>query len=183
MTSEPFNTTDLELLAQAYFDCRLDRAEELALKRLLTESPLHSPLLDSCRAAMGLETAMARAGRRRRRSPRAVWISAAASVAVILAIIPAINTHEADNSCIVYVSGHRITDPEAAEGVALREMEADMRSLRSIMREAETSRNISSAHSGSHIVESVSPRYATTSSCSDQNRNDTATTFKSIKSI
>ena len=132
---------------------------------------------------MGLETALARAGRKRRRTSRTVWISAAASVAVILAIIPAINTHEADNSCIVYVSGHRITDPEAAEGMARREMEADMRSLRSVMREVESSRNISSAYSESPSAP-ASSCYGTASSGSVHSCNhDTASTFKSIKSI
>lgn len=46
----------LELLVQAYFDCELNRREEEDLKAVLLFAEAHSPLIDECRLAMGLES-------------------------------------------------------------------------------------------------------------------------------
>ncbi len=46
----------LERLAQAYFDCELNRREEEELKAVLLFAEAHSALIDECRLAMGLES-------------------------------------------------------------------------------------------------------------------------------
>ena len=50
-------TQELEALAQAWFDGLLTREEESVLKRVLSDTAPHSPLLDECRLAMGFESA------------------------------------------------------------------------------------------------------------------------------
>ena len=49
-------TQELEALAQAWFDGLLTREEESVLKRVLSNTAPHSPLLDECRLAMGFES-------------------------------------------------------------------------------------------------------------------------------
>ena len=78
-------TQELEALAQAWFDGLLTREEESVLKRVLSDTAPHSPLLDECRLAMGFESA-ARHCRQRSPRRRRIWMPAAASAAVAIGL-------------------------------------------------------------------------------------------------
>lgn len=143
MTSDSGNITpqELEQLARAYFDCRLDRTEETALKKILADSPHHSPLLDDCRTTMGLETTLARSQRPRRHTLRRIWLPAAASIAVLLAVIPSFHRSAPDNYVAVYIGGELVGDKDKARQMALQEMERDMSFMRQTLHEAEITKD------------------------------------------
>lgn len=119
----------LEKLAQAYFDCELSRREEEEFKAVLLFAGAHSPLIDECRLAMGLEVIAARplasAQTRRRRKYR-YWYAAAACLAAIIiagvAIMVTSSGQLQDNQetvITVYANGKQITDKEQACGIAM----------------------------------------------------------------
>ncbi len=139
----------LERLAKAYFDCELNRREEEDLKAILLFAEAHSPLIDECRLAMGLESIASRpqvqVATIRRRFKFSKWIAAAACLAAI-AVTGVIMMMTAgqlqDNSetvITVYANGKQITDSNRAHDIAMSkynecialakklENEADMR--------------------------------------------------------
>lgn len=127
-----FTLHELETLADAWFDCRLDLNEEKALRTLLATSALHSPALDQCRMAMGLELTAARSrGARHSRPVRRVWLSAAASVALLAGLgFAAFTLMQPSADLIeVYIDGRRVDDPEQARAIAeaqLRQSQAEV---------------------------------------------------------
>lgn len=123
MTDENFTLHELEHLARAWFDCRLDSDEEAALLKALAASRLHSPLLHECRLAMGLETMAARSPRRRTRRAR-TWLGAAASVALLAALgFAAFHGLRADAGIEVYIDGQRVHDSGRARAIAEAQMQ------------------------------------------------------------
>lgn len=139
----------LELLVQAYFDCELNRREEEDLKAVLLFAEAHSPLIDECRLAMGLESIAARPQAHvatvHRRFKFRKWIAAAAcltAVAVtgIVMMTTAGKLQDSSETVItVYANGKRLTDIDRAQDIAMSrynecialakklEYEADMR--------------------------------------------------------
>ena len=138
--NKTLHTAELESLATAFFDCRLDRHEETDLARILAFSDIHTPLLDQCRRAMGLEATLRRSARHKRTSRR-MWIPAAASVAILAAVATAvfIKGYETSGSYItaeVYLSGKRITDTDLAISLATRDMEHELQEFKLAMEDA-----------------------------------------------
>lgn len=132
------NTEELERLADAFFECSLDRHEEIDLARILAFSDVHTPLLDSCRRAMGLEVAVRRLPRKRRVA-RSVWLSAAASVAVLAVVATAVimNGKSVDSlNAEVYMSGKRISDKNLARDLGRRDMESELKAFHKAIEEA-----------------------------------------------
>ena len=120
----------LERLAQAYFDCKLSRREEEEFKAVLLFAGVHSPLIDECRLAMGLEVIAARpqasAAQTRRRRKYRYWIAAAACLtAIVIAGVAIMTTssgqlQDSQEAVItVYANGRQITDKEQARGIAI----------------------------------------------------------------
>ena len=119
----------LELLVQAYFDCELNRREEEDLKAVLLFAEAHSPLIDECRLAMGLESIAARPQAHvatvHRRFKFRKWIAAAAcltAVAVtgIVMMTTAGKLQDSSETVItVYANGKRITDSDQAHDIAM----------------------------------------------------------------
>lgn len=121
-TEEQLTLQQLEALAEAWTDCSLDRNEEKALRKVLAVSKLHSPVLDECRMAMGLETLMSR-NRPRRFLKAGMWMSAAASLALIVVSSLAFSHHLAAREEVrVFVGGQRVSNPEDAREIVNRDM-------------------------------------------------------------
>lgn len=139
----------LERLAQAYFDCELNRREEEELKAVLLFAEAHSALIDECRLAMGLESIAAHpqtsASTVRHRFKFYKWIAVAACLAAIAAtgFFMLTTGEQLQNSSetiiTVYANGKRLTDIDRAQDIAMSrynecialakklEYEADMR--------------------------------------------------------
>lgn len=119
----------LERLAQAYFDCELNRREEEELKAVLLFAEAHSALIDECRLAMGLESIAAHpqtsASTVRHRFKFYKWIAVAACLAAIAAtgIIMLTTGEQLQNNSetiiTVYANGKRLTDIDQAQDIAM----------------------------------------------------------------
>ncbi len=130
---------DLERLADAFFNSSLERHEEADLARVLAFSDVHTPQLDSCRRAMGLEYALKRHSRPTRAFHKR-GIVAAASIAVLAAVSVTIymNGHNQNDTSLraeVYMSGKRISDEKLAVSLARRDMESELKAFRETMEE------------------------------------------------
>ncbi|MDE6334759.1 MAG: hypothetical protein K2L77_08965 [Muribaculaceae bacterium] len=135
------STEELEQLAEAFFNCDLERHEETALARVLAFSDIHSPLLDSCRHALGLESCLKHSRRRTARSSRRIWMTAAASTALLatvsaLILSPGDNRDSHELSAEVYMSGKRVTNCDLARSLALRDMESELKAFNKAMEDA-----------------------------------------------
>lgn len=122
---EDLTLQQLESLAIGYFECRLSRAEEEDLKKVLLLSPLRSDLLDECRLAMGLEATLARSSRQQRKTPVTRWFAVAATAALLLCATtfllrdPAPGLQSAAPCYAeVYINGVKVSDQKVAAGLA-----------------------------------------------------------------
>lgn len=119
----------LEQLVQAYFDCELDRREEEDLKAVLLFAEAHSPLINECRLAMGLENIAARpqahTATSHHRFKFRKWIAAVACLAIvavtgIIMMTTAGPLQDSSETIItVYANGKRITDSNQAHDIAM----------------------------------------------------------------
>lgn len=143
-TDTALNIADLEMLAQAYLDCRLSRREEKELALVLAVSEADSPLLAEARETMGIEMRMAesgntggallvRAGRRHRRAWR---LGAAAACVALLAGAAWMQLRPAEPDVIVVIGGRELSG-SAARAEASRMEAEDMRMMRELMADAE----------------------------------------------
>lgn len=124
--------SQLESLAQAWFDCRLDEPDEAALRRVLSASAARSELLDECRMAMGLELTAARRGAAAA-ARRRLWLRAGAAAAVAVALGFAAFSIPRGEQVEVYVDGHRVDDRARARSIAetrMRQSEEELRQTR-----------------------------------------------------
>lgn len=144
---EDLTLQQLESLAIGYFECRLSRAEEEELKKLLLLSPLRSSLLDECRLEMGLEATVKNSYRRSRRMTPARWLAVAASVTLIfcaatflLRDIPSPCDH-AGYYAEVYVNGVEITDRKAAIVIAEQHRRESLERMDSLLHISIVNRN------------------------------------------
>lgn len=140
-----FSREELEILAQAYLDCRLSRLEEKELELVLSRCRLSSPLLDEARRDMRLHTAMASAGapgavtarRNNLRFPK--WAVAAACLMLILAAGICYHINDSGNSesyaCVI-INGKRLPEKEADEYADKAKAES-MAEFRRILENAE----------------------------------------------
>lgn len=132
---EQLTLEQLEALAEAWTDCSLDRDEEKALRKVLAVSDLHSPVLDECRIAMGIETLISR-NRPHRYKKTGIWMSAAASVALIVVGSLAFSYHlEAREEVVVYVGGQKVTDLKDAREIVNRDMKENKAFIEQTMKE------------------------------------------------
>ncbi len=119
----------LERLAQAYFDCELNRREEEDLKAVLLFAKAHSPLIDECRLAMGLESIASRPQVKVATIHRLFkfrkWIAAAACIAaaavtgVIMMMTAGQLQDNSETVITVYANGKQITDSNRAHDIAM----------------------------------------------------------------
>lgn len=85
-------TAELEELSRQYIDGELDRIEEKELELILLTTDVSTPVIDEVRRTMIIESSLAEMGRRdlkrqrRARIRRSAWLSAAASLVLILGI-------------------------------------------------------------------------------------------------
>jgi hypothetical protein len=129
-----FDIQQLEQLALAYFECSLSRAEEEALKKVLASTAMSSPIINECRAVMGVTAVLRAENKPTRRIAPAVkrfnkkyWLSAAASLAILLtagAILlfsnirldqPTTATTDDGVYAVAYCNGHRLSDEQARQ--------------------------------------------------------------------
>lgn len=144
---EDLTLRQLESLAIDYFECRLSREQEAALRKVLLLSPHSSALIDECRLAMGLEATIRRSipaanaprqEPRPRRSPLA-WLSVAASVAVVITAGSFFASRHHSSTATeyyaeVYVNGRQITDSHEAAAIAERNRAALLARKDSLLR-------------------------------------------------
>lgn len=144
---EDLTLKELESLANDYFDCKLSRQEETALREVLLMSPLRSDTIDACRLEMGLEAFMKQDGRRRRLSPPVPrrrfatfrWVSVAASAAVLLSLCIGLlgngfgQGSQTDIYAEVYINGRPVTDRAQAREYAERQRREALATMNDFM--------------------------------------------------
>ena len=132
---ETLTISELEALCQAWLDCRLGRSEKAMLRKALAETPLRSPAIDACRRAMGAEVALRR--NHPRRSRRFIWLSAAASVALLAALYPLASGHFSSRpaDAVVYIAGREISGNRALE-IAGRNMDRNLSRMNDLLARA-----------------------------------------------
>lgn len=154
-TIDNMTIEQLEQLAQAYFDCELSRREEDDLRAALLFAEAHSPLLDECRLAMGIETIASR-GRISAQAPkkkfyhRYVLIASAACLAALICIgmTMFLNNNETikqndTTEVTFYANGKRVTDEAQARKLAEEQYQYCMAIVADLYKTAEQSkRNI-----------------------------------------
>lgn len=144
---EDLTLQQLESLAIGYFECRLSRAEEDDLRKLLLCSPLRSELLDECRLAMGLESILSRSSRRDRKPATFIWLTIAATVALLLCtgiFLHRDTTLPADGEVYyaeVYINGVKVADQKTALIIAERQREESLARMDSLLQESIQSRD------------------------------------------
>lgn len=132
---EQLTIEQLEALAEAWTDCSLDRNEEKALRKVLAVSKLHSPVLDECRIAMGIETLISR-NRIHKYKKAGIWMSAAASIALLVVGSVAFSNHlEAREEVVVYVGGQKVTDLKDAREIVNRDMKENKAFIEQTLKE------------------------------------------------
>lgn len=133
---------DIELLAEAWFEGRLDRDEEAALRQIVAGYRGKSEIIEQLRGVMGFECAMRRGERPARRSPRRYILSAAASLAALLAIGAVVlwrtNTAKPDYDISVYRQGRPVTDRNMVRRIAMHDMSQSRQFIREMTNMANT---------------------------------------------
>ncbi len=118
--------SELELLAERYFDCLLDEEEEAWFLRRLAMTDESSPVIDEVRAVAGYSVA----GKHRRSAgafaPVRRMLQVAAAVAVVVAVaIGYVNYGEMpEGECYAYVGGQRIEDDDDVFSLMYRDLSA-----------------------------------------------------------
>ncbi len=144
---EDLTLQQLESLAIGYFECRLSRAEEDDLRKLLLCSPLRSELLDECRLAMGLESILSRSSRRDRKPATFIWLTIAATVALLLCTGIFLHRDTALHGdgevyyAEVYINGVKVADQKTALIIAERQREESLARMDSLLQESMQSRD------------------------------------------
>ncbi len=129
--NEYMTKQQLDNLIDAYFDCRLSRQEEDELRAVLTTTTLSTSKINECRLEMGMEIHISTKSRSGHITK--IWISIAASIAVLFAIGSIVfNYHPSDNnlpaegSTIVYIAGKKIEDHTSAKRIAEKSLADNM---------------------------------------------------------
>lgn len=145
--------TELEALVNDYFGCRLTRQQEDDLKVILLTTTLSSELIDECRLEIGLESTISRQcddarkdavitrATPRRRSRRLLkWLSIAACLVIALTVDSYLTQRNAAVDSVgyaeVYINGQRVTDPDKALEIAMRERDESLRMAAETLRES-----------------------------------------------
>ncbi len=117
---------ETEQLCRLYMDCKLSVFEETELRYFLTQVDYHSPLIDEVRQIMDIDTYISGkpfvktgSGRNLQFRKRTVYMSIAASVAILIGIGLSFRQDSSHGSVesqsyhIAYVAGHRLSDEAA----------------------------------------------------------------------
>lgn len=141
--SETMTPEELERLVQAWESCELTREEEMMLRKVLASSDIHSPSLDECRLAMGLESMLSDHKPRRGRIHVPFWLRAA-SVTLLLACgsWAAIHFTQPKKEIIVYIGGKKVSDPHQAAVKAYHDMAEMQQEANRIKNEAVKEREL-----------------------------------------
>lgn len=75
---------ELEMLAQAYLDCKLSRLQEKELEYVLMSCGLSSPLIDEVRECMALSTLIASGKPAKKKRNIIRWVAAACVGAIAI---------------------------------------------------------------------------------------------------
>lgn len=138
---EDLTLKQLESLAIGYFECRLSRAEEEDLRKVLLLSPLRSDLLDECRLAMGLEATVRRGRRPRRASSSMRWLSVAATAALLICATTFLMRDTSDGIASpestfyaeVYIHGRKVADQQTAARIAEQDRRKSLARMDSLL--------------------------------------------------
>lgn len=139
---------ELEILAQAYLDCRLSRVQEKELELVLYNTDMSSPVIDEARLTMGISTLM-EAGRkprtlhlkqRRRWFGAAAWAAASVGVLVIASLLyfsgSSFPSGNSDGEYVsVYVDGKPLSREDALAEAAMSQA-ASMAMMERMLAEA-----------------------------------------------
>lgn len=112
----------IENLVNRYFAAETSIVEERELRQLLATTKVSSPLIDEARAVMGYVAMSPDSARARNTRHRFHWISAAASVGILLitgGLLFASRKVQTETHYIAYVNSVAITDPESVRMMAL----------------------------------------------------------------
>lgn len=135
---------ELEMLSQAYLDCRLSRLQEKELEYVLMSCGLSSPLIDEVRECMALSTLIASGKPAKKKRNLIRWVAAACVGAIaIFAVAGLLDRHEpADNYLCVIVDGDIVPEDKAME-IALETRSKSLEMFYCIVEEADLERNTS----------------------------------------
>lgn len=135
---------ELEMLSQAYLDCRLSRLQEKELEYVLMSSGLSSPLIDEVREYMELSTLIAseKPAERRRGVFRVAVAACLGALAIFAATALLVHNEPADNYLCVIVDGDKLPDDKAME-IALETRMKSLEMFNRIVEEADMERNVS----------------------------------------
>lgn len=118
---------EIETLCALWLECRLTRAEELDLMKVLADSDASSPMVEETRGLMGLETVrrgkkISFPSRRGKRSAgfRRITMAVAAVFAALLCTTVYISLHNdrSDVECVVYANGEQVKDASLSQQMA-----------------------------------------------------------------
>lgn len=134
---------ELEMLSQAYLECKLTRLEENELRLVLATSDMSSPVIDEARDTMAACSLMKESVRNNSVRPIArrtlKWMSAAACIAAALCVgagLLSMNyTQHRGENVIVYVNGRQLSE-EAALKTALETQSMCMKALEQTLDDA-----------------------------------------------
>lgn len=140
---------ELEILAQAYLDCRLSRVQEKELELVLYDTDLSSPVIDEARRTMGVTTLMEaghtprrtlRLKQRRRWFGAATWAAASVGVLAVASLLyftrGAFPSDNRDGEYVsVYVDGKPLSREDALAEAAMSQA-ASMAMMEQMLAEA-----------------------------------------------
>lgn len=120
---------DPHTLVRRYFDAQTTDEEESRLRHFLLTSPLRDADFEEARAVMGL-VAMANTCHTtthhtsRHRSHRVLTLAASFALLLSLGTLTFLTQSEhADNECVAYVNGHKVTDEQEVIKLLHRDVE------------------------------------------------------------
>lgn len=154
-TKENLTIQELELLSQAYIDCRLSILQERELELVLISSDASSPLIDEARALMSITTRMAQIsanGNYRKKKKKLILFKYGSIVAAIATIvILVIGFFQSDTAnknlpeIYVCVDGD-VVSGEMAQTIANETEDLSMEMLKSVIEEAEKDQRLSTEY-------------------------------------
>lgn len=154
MSKDNINMTldELEVLSQAYLDCRLSKLQEKELQLVLESTDISSPVIDEVRETMGITSVWEGMNPiypvRKKSMIRTVrWVVAAACLALVAVVAGRFVTSGSTNpgmlqneEYIVYIDG-KCLDPDEAKKIALETQASYMAQLHQALRQAEEQEN------------------------------------------
>lgn len=114
MNKREYTLSEILELIERYFDCSLSDEEEMRLREVVARTSYSHPSIDEVRALIGFRRSVGVIAKTNNRYLRRVVISAAATVAIIMAfglelMLNRQNPITSDFQCVAYIDGRCIT--------------------------------------------------------------------------